>query len=155
QREPITAGHRALLISSHGQESPIELTGAPIRDRAGAVLGAVGVLHDVTELRRGRQGQSRLGAVIDSAEDAVVSKTLESVVLSWNPGAERLFGYTAAEMIGRPITVIFPPERLSEEADFIGRMARGERIEHYETVRVRKGGAFIDVSVSLSPIRDP
>jgi PAS domain S-box-containing protein len=95
-----------------------------------------------------------LAAIIDSADDAIVSKTLDSIVLSWNPGAERLFGYTAAEMIGRPITIIFPPDRLAEEADFLGRLAKGERIEHYDTIRVRKGGVPIDVSVSLSPIRD-
>jgi PAS domain S-box-containing protein len=149
-----TAGHRALSISSEGHESPVEVTAAVIHDEAGGVLGAVMVLHDVTELRRAGHMQTRLAAIIDSADDAIVSKTLESIVLSWNPGAERLFGYTAAEMIGRPITIIFPPDRLAEEADFLGRLAKGERIEHYDTIRVRKGGVPIDVSVSLSPIRD-
>ncbi len=95
-----------------------------------------------------------LAAIIESSDDAIVSKTLEGVVMSWNPGAERLFGYTAAEMVGRPITVLFPPERLAEETDFLTRLARGERIEHYETVRIRKDGTPLDLSVTLSPITD-
>lgn len=149
-----TAGQRALLISSEGHELPVEVTAASIHDETGGVAGGVLVLHDVTELRRAGQAQHRLAAIVDSADDAIVSKTLDSIVLSWNVGAERTFGYTATEMIGRPITLIFPPERLAEEADFLSRIARGERIEHFDTVRVRKGGQRIDVSVSLSPIRD-
>jgi len=95
-----------------------------------------------------------LAAMVESSEDAIVSKTLEGMIVSWNPGAERLFGFTAEEMIGRPITRIFPADRLAEEVDFLARLSRGERVEHYETMRLRKDGSIVHVSVSLSPIRD-
>jgi PAS domain S-box-containing protein len=94
-----------------------------------------------------------LAAIVESSEDAVVSKTLQGVITSWNPGAERIFGYSAAEVVGRSITVLFPPERLTEEDQLLARIRRGERIEHFETVRVRKDGQRIDISVTLSPIR--
>ncbi len=147
-------GPHSLLISSEGNETPVDVTASPIDDDPSTVLGAVMVLHDVTERRRVGQVQSRLAAIVDSSEDAIVSKTLEGVVLSWNAAAERLFGYTAGEMVGRPITLIFPTDRLAEEVDFLGRLAKGERIENYDTIRVRKDGTPIDVSVTLSPIRD-
>jgi PAS domain S-box-containing protein len=149
-----TAGERVLLIAPTGSEFPVDIRAAAVQDEQGSVIGAVVVLHDVTELRRAGRAHTWLAAVVDSSNDAIVSKTLDSIVLSWNPGAERLFGYTATEMIGRPITLLFPPERLAEEADFLARLGRGERVEHFETVRVRKNGTPVDVSVTLSPIRD-
>ena len=147
-------GSRPLLISSEGNETPVDVTASLIGDDPSTVLGAVMVLHDVTERRRIGQVQSRWAAIVDSSQDAIASKTLEGVVLSWNAAAERLFGYTASEMVGRPITLIFPTDRLAEEVDFLGRLAKGERIENYDTIRVRKDGTPIDVSVTLSPIRD-
>ena len=95
-----------------------------------------------------------LQAIVESSDDAIASKTLDGIVTSWNPGAERIFGYTAAEMIGRSVTKIFPPDRLGEEAEFLRRLARGEHVDHYETVRLRKDGSSVDVSVTLSPLRD-
>lgn len=95
-----------------------------------------------------------LQAIVESSDDAIASKTLDGIVTSWNPGAERIFGYTAAEMIGRSITTIFPPDRLHEEAEFLRRLARGEHVDHYETVRLRKDGSSVDVSVTLSPLLD-
>jgi PAS domain S-box-containing protein len=151
---PKTGGERALLIASNGVEFPVDVRATAVQDEQGRPLGTAVVLHDLTELRRAGGTQDRLAAIVDSSSDAIVSKTLEGIVLSWNPGAERVFGYTAAEMIGRPITILFPPERLAEEADFLARLAKGESVAHYETVRVRKDGAPIDVSVTLSPIRD-
>ena len=95
-----------------------------------------------------------LRAIVEGSDDAIITKTIQGVVTSWNPAAERIFGYSADEMIRQPITRIFPPERLDEEADFLRRLSRGERITHYETVRVHKDGRMIDVSVTLSPLRD-
>jgi PAS domain S-box-containing protein len=95
-----------------------------------------------------------LAAIVASAEDAIVSKTLDGIVTSWNPGAERIFGYTAAEMIGQPILTLFPPDRAGEEQEIIERLRRGETVRHFETVRRRKDGTLIDVSVTISPIRD-
>jgi PAS domain S-box-containing protein len=149
-----TAWVPALLIASEGGDVPVEVRAAAVRDEQGERVGAAVILRDVSELRRVAQAQNRLAAIVRSSNDAIVSKTLEGIVLSWNPGAERLFGYTAEEMIGRPITILFPPDRLAEEADFLGRMAKGEHIEHYETTRVRKDGVPIEVSVTLSPIHD-
>ena len=95
-----------------------------------------------------------LSAIVESAEDAIISKTLDGVVRSWNTGAERLFGYSASEAIGQSVTIIIPPERLDEEQVILSRLRRGERIEHYETVRLSKDGRRIDISLTISPIRD-
>jgi two-component system CheB/CheR fusion protein len=107
-------------------------------------------------LQRSRADEARtlLAAVVESSEDAIVSKTLQGRILSWNSGAERLFGYTAAEAVGQPITMIIPPERQDEERMILDRLVRGERIEHYETVRMTKDGRRLDISLSISPVRD-
>jgi PAS domain S-box-containing protein len=97
---------------------------------------------------------ARLAAIVESCDDAIVGKTLDGIVTSWNRGAERLFGHTAAETIGRSILLIVPAERRDEEAMILSRLCRGERIEHFETQRISKGGEYIDVSVTVSPIRD-
>jgi PAS domain S-box-containing protein len=98
--------------------------------------------------------RSLLAAIVASSSDAVVSKNLQGIITSWNPEAEKLFGYTAAEAIGLPMTVVFPPDRIAEEAEFLAKIARGERLIRYETVRLRRDGTPIDVSVTLSPIYD-
>ncbi|PWE51423.1 histidine kinase [Thioclava sp. NG1] len=98
--------------------------------------------------------QQHLAAIVESSEDAIVTKDLNSIILSWNRGAENLFGYTAEEAIGRPITIIFPDDRMDEEVDFIARLRRGERIANYETVRQRKDGSPVPVSLTVSPVRD-
>ena len=96
----------------------------------------------------------RLAAIVDSSDDAIVSKTLDGVITSWNRGAERIFGWTAAEAVGRHITMIIPHERTAEEADVLARIRRGERVDHYETVRVTRDGRLLDISLTVSPIRD-
>jgi PAS domain S-box-containing protein len=100
------------------------------------------------------QAERRLAAIIESTADAIVSKDVNGIVTSWNQGAERLFGYTDAEMIGKSITVVIPPDRLDEESEILRRIRRGERIEHYETVRMRKDGTLIDISLCVSPLKD-
>ncbi|NTH49209.1 PAS domain S-box protein [Agrobacterium rhizogenes] len=95
-----------------------------------------------------------LAAIVESSDDAIISKTLEGIITSWNRSAEHLFGFTAAETIGKPITILIPDDRLHEEATIIERIHRGERIERYETVRRRKDGSLIDVSLTVSPVRD-
>jgi PAS domain S-box-containing protein len=126
----------------------------PFRDEFGRVRGAVNVLFDITERHRAEELRARLAAIVESSEDAIVSKTLQGIVQSWNGGAERLFGYTAGEMIGRSIITIIPPERHDEERMILDRLSRGERIEHYETIRVAKDGQRIDISLTISPVRD-
>ena len=129
-----TAPRRCGTSRGHGRGGP----GLPRRHRAQA----------------GRGGRARLAAIVESSEDAIVSKTLDGVIRSWNAGAERLFGYTAEEAVGQPITLIIPPERSDEERDDPGRLRRGERVEHFETVRVAKDGRRLDISLTISPIRD-
>ena len=109
---------------------------------------------EVVQRTRAEQDLRRLAAIIESSEDAVISKNLDGVIMSWNSGAERLFGYTAEEAIGRPVTMLIPPDRIDEEPGIIARIRRGERIEHYDTVRRRKDGSPIDISLTVSPIKD-
>ena len=101
-----------------------------------------------------RLESQRLAAIVEASDDAIVSKTLDGTVSYWNPGATRIFGYTAGEMVGSPITRIVPVELQDEEAEILAKLARGERIDHYETVRLVKGGRHITVSLSVSPLRD-
>jgi PAS domain S-box-containing protein len=117
-------------------------------------VGAVLVFRDVTERRGSEQAHARLAAIVESSQDAIVSKSLKGIILSWNAGAERLFGYTPQEMIGQSITRIIPPERLDEEQEILARVARGEWVEHFETVRVAKNGRRINISLTVSPVRD-
>ncbi len=95
-----------------------------------------------------------LSAIVDSSDDAIVSKNLDGVVTSWNKAAERIFGYTSDEMVGRPISILFPPDRQNEEPAILERLRRGERVDHYETIRLHKSGALLDISVTISPVRD-
>lgn len=96
----------------------------------------------------------RFAAIVESSDDAIISKSLDGTIMSWNRAAERMFGYTADEIVGRPISVLMPPERHDDMESILGRIRRGERIEHYETVRVAKNGQKIDVSLSVSPVKD-
>lgn len=106
------------------------------------------------ERQREEELRALLAAVVQSSDDAIISKSLEGMIRSWNRGAERIFGYTAEETIGRPITILILQDRLEEEIDILDRLKRGERIDHYETVRVRKDGSTVDISLTVSPIRD-
>jgi PAS domain S-box-containing protein len=108
----------------------------------------------VAERRRAEEAQARLAAIVESSQDAIISKTLQGVIQTWNSGAERLFGYRAEEAVGRSITLIIPRDRHSEETEILARIARGERIEHYETIRVAKDGREIEISLTISPVRD-
>ncbi len=95
-----------------------------------------------------------LSAIVKSSDDAIISKDLDSIITSWNEGAERIFGYTAEEAVGRPITMLFPEDRIDEEEEIISRIRKGERVDHYETVRMRKDGTLLDVSLTISPVKD-
>jgi len=135
-----------------GRLIPVSVTISPVRDADGRVVAASKIVRD---LSAASELEGYFKAIIESSDDAIVSKDLNGVVRSWNPGAERIFGYTAAEMVGRPIEVIFPPDRKDEEPKILERLRRGERVDHFETVRVRKDGTPINVSVTISPVRSP
>jgi PAS domain S-box-containing protein len=111
--------------------------------------------NQITNLKGPELAQYWLAALIESADDAIISKTLEGIITSWNKGAERIFGYTADEVIGKPVTILIPKGHEDEEPAILARLRAGDRIEHYETVRVRKNGALIDISLTVSPIRGP
>ena len=128
------------------------MTISPIHDSEGQVVGASKVARDITQ---NSELEGRYRAIIASSDDAIVSKDLNGIVQSWNQAAERMFGYTAAEMIGKSITVLFPPDRLDEEPKILEQLRRGQRVDHFETVRTRKDGRQLDVSVTISPVKDP
>ncbi|HEX8355162.1 MAG TPA: PAS domain S-box protein, partial [Pyrinomonadaceae bacterium] len=147
--------NHTVLIARDGRELPIDDSGAPIRDARGRTSGVVLVFHDVTERRRAERERSLLAAIVESSRDAVIGKTLDGTITSWNAAAERVYGYTAEEAVGRHISLIVPEELRGDLAEMMRRLRRGERVERSETVRVRSDGARLDVSLVVSPIRDP
>src|SRR5690349_2140335 len=110
-------------------------------------------MSDASEASRA-EIQARLAAIIESSDDAIVSKTLEGIIKTWNKSAERLFGWTAEEVIGKPITIIIPPDRQDEEPHILAQIRSGHRVDHFETIRQRKDGTLLHVSVTISPVRD-
>jgi PAS domain S-box-containing protein len=134
-----------------GSRVPVLIGAATFEE--GGNQGAAFVL-DLTERKRAEQAAEELASIVESSDDAIVSKDLDGIIRTWNRGAERLFGYKAAEVIGRPITILIPPDRLDEEPGILARMRRGEPVDHYETVRRHKDGSLIDVSLTVSPTRD-
>jgi PAS domain S-box-containing protein len=135
---------------------------SPLFDASGALIGAVNTLVDITERyeaeQRIRESEARyrgIAAIVESSEDAVLTKDLNGLITSWNHGARRLFGYAAEEVIGKPVTILIPAERHNEEPTMLARIRRGERIDHYETVRQRKDGSTVDISLTVSPVRNP
>ncbi len=127
---------------------------SPLHDARTRLAGVIITFTDVAELRVAEADRSRLAAIVTSSNDAIVGKTLDGIITSWNPGAERLFGYKAEEAIGRSMLMVFPPELQSEEASLLARVSRGESVLSFDTVRVRQDGCRVHVSVTQSPIRD-
>lgn len=132
----------------------VSVTISPIRDSAGRTVGASKVARDITDKKRWERNAALLAAIVDSSDDVIVSKNLDGIITSWNKGAERTFGYSAAEAVGKHITLIIPSDRLEEENEILRRLRRGERVDHFETVRQRKDGVLLDMSLTISPIRD-
>ena len=160
ERRPIR-GMEAVAERPDGTRVPFIPYPTPLFDASGTLIGAVNMLVDITDRheaeQRIRDSEARyrdLAAIVESSEDAVLSKDLNSIIKSWNQGAERLFGYTADEAIGKPVTMLIPADRHDEEPSILARIRRGERVEHYETIRQRKDGSMIDISLTISPVRD-
>ena len=151
---PVLLANHTALISRNGEEIAIEDSAAPIKDTLGNISGVVLVFHDVTERRQAEDAQARLAAIVANSDDAIIGKTLDGVVTSWNAGAERILGYRSDEMIGQSIKKIIPPDRHAEEDFILGQLRRGEVVDHYETIRVTKDGRHIDASLTSSPIRN-
>lgn len=137
-----------------GRLVPVSLTISPVRDGNGHIIGASKVARDITEQKQSEELRARLAAIVQSSDDAIVSKTVDGVITSWNRGAERLFGYSEAEAVGQPIYLIIPVERRAEEDDVLARLRRGESIDHFETVRLARDGRRVPISLTVSPLKD-
>ena len=145
-------GMEAIAERPDGTRVPFDPYPTPLFDASGALVGAVNMLIDVTDRKHAEQIRQRLSSIVQFSDDAIISKNLEGIIESWNAGAERIFGYSAAEAIGQSVKILIPPDRINEETDIISRIRRGEHIDHYETVRRRKDGGLIDISLAVSPI---
>ena len=146
--------YETVRVRKDGSRLRVSLAVSPIRDASGTIVGGSKIARDITARRSAEEARFRLASVVESSDDAIISKTLDGVITSWNVGAERIFGYTAQEAVGQSIYLLIPVERRSEEPAIQDRLRKGERIETYETVRVRKDGTRIEVSLTVSPIRD-
>jgi PAS domain S-box-containing protein len=137
-----------------GATVQVALTVTPVKDRAGRVVGASKLVHDITAQKQAAEAVRLLASIVDSSDDAIVSKSLQGVVTSWNQAAQRIFGYTAAEAVGRHISFLIPEDRWEEEPQILARLQRGERVDHFETIRRRKDGQLRDISLTISPVRN-
>ncbi len=146
--------YQSVRLHKNGRMIEVSATISPLRDAAGNVIGASNIARDVGERNRLGRADLLLAAIVSSSDDAIVSKNLEGIITSWNAGAERIFGYTAAEIIGQPVLKLLPEDRKQEEVDILARLRRGERVDHFETVRVRKNGERFNVSLTISPVKD-
>jgi PAS domain S-box-containing protein len=146
--------HELVIERSDGSRITTLANVDPLIDDAGKMVGAINVFRDVTDWKIADQASRQLAAIVESSDDAIISKDLNGIITSWNRAAEQLFGYTAEEAVGKPITILIPPDRHDEEPVILERIRRGERLEHYETLRQRKDGSLLNISLTVSPIRD-
>jgi len=153
QRRPIR-GMAAVAERPDGTRVSFLAAPTPIFDTDGNLAGAVNMLVDLTEYRARDEAARRYVAIVESSNDAIVAKDLNGTITAWNGGAERLFGYTAEEALGKPVTMLIPSGRADEEPNILARIRRGERIDHYETTRQRKDGTLVEVSLTVSPVKD-
>jgi PAS domain S-box-containing protein len=137
-----------------GQLIPVLYNIFPVRDSTGTITAYGTVTRNLIESKSAEQRLRSLASIVESSDDAIVSKSLDGIIANWNRGAERVFGYTSAETIGQPITIVIPADRQGEEREILTRIRRGERIDHFETVRQRKDGSLIIVSLTVSPVRN-
>jgi PAS domain S-box-containing protein len=147
-------GQEAVVERPDGTRVPFMAFPSILRDSTGEVIGAVNMFVDISERKRNEEIAQRLASIVESSEDAIISKTFDGIITSWNKSAERLFGYMAEEVIGKSITILIPPDRREEEDTILERVRRGQGVEHFETVRQRKDGSLIDISLTVSPIKN-
>ena len=147
-------GMEAVAERPDGIKIPFIPYPTPLFDSSGTLVGAVNMLVDITDRKRAEESALRLASIVEFSDDAIISKDLDGVITSWNRGAQALFGYTAREAVGNSVRTLIPPDRLDEESEILARIRRGEHIEHYETVRRRKDGTLIDISLTVSPVKN-
>ncbi len=141
------------IVGLKGVRTHMESHAAPLR-RAGGDIVQLAITQDVTERKQAERAALLLGEIVNSSDDAIISKDLNGIITSWNISAERLFGYTADEAIGKPVTILIPADRQDEEPQILSRLKRGERVDHFETIRRRKDGSLFDISLTISPVKD-
>jgi PAS domain S-box-containing protein len=146
--------YETVRVRKNGERFPVSVTISPIKDVTGRIVGASKVARDISDRAKNDQSRFQLATIVDSADDAIVSKDLNGIVRTWNQGAIRMFGYTAEEMVGQPVLRLIPEELHYEEDEILRKLRAGDRVDHYNTVRVKKSGERIEVSVTISPIRD-
>ena len=157
-----TSHYETTRVRKDGRRITISLTVSPVFDADGRIAGAASIKRDITETRRLEQIVShsariaaQMGAIVESSADAIVSKQLDGTVLSWNRAAERIFGYSAEEMVGNSVYRLIPDELHGEESEILSRISQGQQVAHYETTRIRKDGRLITISLTVSPVHDP
>jgi PAS domain S-box-containing protein len=141
-------------VKKTGERFPVSVTISPIRDDNGRVIGASKIARDISERKRLEETRARLAAIVESADDAIIGKDLNGIIRSWNSGAARMFGYSALEIIGTSVRRLIPDDLQYEEEQILAKLRTGERIEHYETTRKKKSGELVQISATISPIRD-
>jgi two-component system, chemotaxis family, CheB/CheR fusion protein len=147
-------GIEAVAERPDGIKIPFIPYPTPLYDSSGTLVGAVNMLVDITDRKRAEEYAQKLAAIVESAEDAIISKDLNGVITSWNRGAETVFGYAANDVIGKPITILIPEDCLDEESMILTRIRRGERVQRYQTKRRRKDGTLVDISMTVSPVKN-
>jgi PAS domain S-box-containing protein len=155
----IRAGERiehfqTVRLHKEGRRIDVSLTVSPVRDEKGNVIGAAKIVRDITRQKKLEEAARRLAAIVESSDDAIASKDMNGVITSWNRSAEKLFGYKAEEIVGKPVMTIIPPELHHDEDMILSKIRRGEKIDHFETIRVHKNGERIEVSLTISPVKD-
>jgi two-component system CheB/CheR fusion protein len=154
-RTGISASDQEIMIERPDGSRGIALVNIGVlKDRTGSLLGAVNCFQDITERRQNEQTIQWLASVVGTSDDAILTKSLGSIITSWNKGAERLFGYTAEEVVGKSVTILIPPDLRDEELTILERIRRGESVDHYETVRQCKEDRLISVSLTISPVKN-
>lgn len=152
--EQIDHHFETVRIKKSGEKFSVSELISPIIDEEGNVIGVSRITRDMSDLKQIDDSRFRLAAIVDSADDAIISKDLNGIVRTWNEGAHRMFGYTPEEMVGQSILKLIPPELQHEEDEILRKLRAGERVDHYETTRVKKNGQRFEVSVTISPIKD-
>jgi len=157
--EEIKAGHHVEHLETgrarkDGTVFPVSLTVSPIRDANGAVVGTSVIHRDLTEQRGSLASAQRIAAIVEYSDDAIIGRTIDGTVTSWNPAAERMFGYSSEEMVGKSLELLAPPDRAGERISILAKISAGRAVHHFETIRVREDGTAIPVSLTVSPIRD-